>query len=46
MLYLGVDSLVVHSVTGSRTVEYGTLSEDRAGWVHFADPLTSEISQG
>jgi len=46
MLYLGVDSLVVHSPARGRTVEYGTLSEDRAGWVRFADPLTSQISQG
>ena len=46
MLYLGVDSLVVHSPARGRTVEYGTLSEDRAGWVRFADPLTTEISQG
>ena len=46
MLYLVVDSLVVHSPVRGRTVEYGTLSEDRAGWVRFADPLTSEISQG
>jgi cell wall-associated NlpC family hydrolase len=45
MLYLGVDSLVVHSPARGRTVEYGTLSEDRAGWVRFADPLITEISQ-
>lgn len=39
MLYLGVDDLVVHSPTRGRTVEYGTLSDDRASWTRFADPM-------
>lgn len=39
MLYLGIGDLVVHSPTRGRTVEYGTLSEHRASWTRFADPM-------
>jgi len=39
MLYLGIGDLVVHSPTRGRTVEYGTLSANRASWTRFADPM-------
>ena len=46
MLYLGIGDLVVHSPTRGRTVEYGTLSADRASWVRFADPVATNSDQG
>lgn len=46
MLYLGIGDLVVHSPTRGRTVEYGTLSANRASWIRFADPMPAENPYG